>query len=140
VNNLSEANLKVVSIHWGLSLGGVGKYATLIESVGQYSPVQIKSICIIGQNWQVDNFNLTQLDAEKINIKSRLDPSWIFQISSLVRQHNPALIMTHGFNGHFIALLIRIINRKKIPIICSYHGSYHATTFGRRFFEFYSTD
>ncbi len=125
--------ISVLSLHWGFSVGGVGKYATLIESVGSYAPVQFKSVCILSNDWQTDQINLEQIDIEKIHIRSRLDTSWIFKISPVIRQFNPDVIMTHGFNGHFVAFIVRIIY-KKIPVVSSYHGLYHATTFARRFF------
>lgn len=127
-------SLTILSLHWGFSLGGVGKYATLIESVGSHESVQIKSICIIGYDWQTDESNLKQIDVEKIFIKSRFDLSWISHVSSYIEQYNPDLLMTHGFNGHFVALVARVSNQIKIPVVCSYHGLYHATTFTRQFF------
>jgi len=126
--------LKVLSIHWGFSLGGVGKYATLLESVEKYAPIQMKSICITGRNWQIDGSNLDKIDIEKITIKSRLDLSWLSKISSFITQYKPALIITHGFNGHFVVFLSNFFNKNKIPVVCSYHGLYHPTTLARRFF------
>ncbi len=126
-------SLNVLSIHWGFSIGGIGKYATLIQLVNEYAPVKIKSACVIGKGWQTDKNNLAKLNAKTINISSRLDFSWIFRLSTLIKQDSPDLILTHGFNGHFISLLARFVSRKPIPIVSSYHGLYHATTFGRRF-------
>ena len=127
-----RSNQTIISIHWGLSLGGVGKYATYIDNVEKYASVTIKSVCILGNTWDANTSCLDQLDADKIFIKSRLDTSWISEVREQIDHHKPDAIMTHGFNGYFVAALQRLLFRKKVPLICSYHGSYHATTFSRK--------
>jgi glycosyltransferase involved in cell wall biosynthesis len=134
MENGSANYINILSVHWGFSLGGVGKYATLIETVESYAPIKIKSICVIGQDWQTDAANLAQVDHDIIYIQSRLDTSWVSKISSFIKDHEPDLIMTHGFNGHFVALVTQLFRKKKIPVVSSYHGLYHASTFSRRLY------
>jgi glycosyltransferase involved in cell wall biosynthesis len=40
--------------------------------------------------------------------------------------------MTHGFNGHFVARLLRRSGCHKGGLVSSYHGLYHATSAGRK--------
>jgi len=126
-------NLSVLSIHWGFSLGGIGKYVALIESVSDHAPVRIKSVCILGRGWQTDLLTLHKIDVKKIFIQSRFDFSWLPELSALIKQISPDLIMTHGFNGHFVAFVSRLVSGRKIPVVCSYHGLYHPTSFTRKF-------
>jgi glycosyltransferase involved in cell wall biosynthesis len=116
-------------------MGGVGKYAQLIDKVPLYAPVQITSLCILGKHWWHDEEGLNDISARKIYIESRLDFSWIARVAIEIDALSPDLIMTHGFNGHCVALVTRFLTQKKSRLICSYHGSYHATTPGRKIFE-----
>jgi glycosyltransferase involved in cell wall biosynthesis len=127
--------MNVLSIHWGFSLGGVGKYAQLIDKVNRYEPAEITSLCILGKNWWYDQIGLETIKAKKIFIKSRFDLSWVMKVANIIDELVPDLIMTHGFNGHFVAWATRLLTQKKHLFICSYHGSYHATTSGRKAFE-----
>jgi glycosyltransferase involved in cell wall biosynthesis len=127
--------ITIVSIHWGFSLGGVGKYAQLIDLVDRYEKVKIFSICILGKNWWYDKDGLKRINADKIFIQSRLDLSWIKKVIFKINKISPTIIMTHGFNGHFVALITRIFIRFQPVYICSYHGSYHAITKGRKIIE-----
>lgn len=127
--------LKILSVHWGFSLGGVGKYALLIDDVKKYSPISIKSLCILSNNWQCDRIGLEKLNPEQIVIQSRFDFSWIRPVVKAIRKNAPDLIMTYGFNGHFLVLLTKLLARHDIPLICSYHGLYQATTKDRVLFE-----
>jgi len=110
----------------------VGKYALSINKVNHYGPVKIHSLCILGQNWWYDDEALEILDAQKIFIKSRLDASWLRKVARFIDDLDPDIIMTHGFNGHFVALTTQIYTKRSIPFICSYHGLYHPTTLGRK--------
>lgn len=126
--------LKIISIHWGFSLGGVGKYATLIEDVSKYAPINIITLCILDKKWHSDISRLSKLNAKLIYIKSRADFSWIWRVAREIKNENPDLIMTHGFNGHIVAMTVKYLYKIRIPMICSYHGSYHAMTTTRKRF------
>lgn len=126
--NGHSGSLRVLSIHWGFSLGGVGKYATLINGVTRYAPIEMKTLCIISESWQTDRPTLQKLDAKEIKIRSRADISWLWRVAREINLYKPDLLMTHGFNGHFVAITTRIFRKNDVPMICSYHGKYHATT------------
>jgi hypothetical protein len=88
--------------------------------------LKLKALCILSREWQCDFEGLERLNAHRIFIRSRADFSWIRQVMAAIRKYSPDLIMTHGFNGHFVALLTKLITRHHIPLVCSYHGLYHA--------------
>jgi len=116
-------------------LGGVGKYALLIDDVSKVAPLEIVSVCVLDTNWYSDLSGLKRLGARLIPIQSRFDISWLPKVARLIRREKPDIILSHGFNGHFVSLASTLMAGKRITRICSYHGLYHATTRGRRVFE-----
>lgn len=117
--------IKLLQIHWGFALGGVAKYALLLQECARYGPVKTHSICILGKNWQSDDSKLDLLDHSKIMIRSRLDPSWVKPLVEKIRRREPDLVMTHGHNAHFVMLHSQRKLKTRVPWICSYHGDYH---------------
>jgi glycosyltransferase involved in cell wall biosynthesis len=133
---MKGGKVKILSIHWGLSIGGVGKYASVIDNVDHYSRISIKSLCILNKNRHIDENTLQKLKRKMIVWRSSIhDLSWIWAVKNDIDTWKPSLIMTHGFNGHFITLLLQFLFKIRIPLICSYHGQYHATTPARKIFE-----
>lgn len=118
--------IKLLNIHWGFSIGGVGKYASSLDDVSRYSPIEPYSVCILSPDWHCDRETLNTLRAKEIVIKSRLDFSWFRKIIAEVDRVQPDIIMTHGFNGHFVSLVTLRFCKTKSIRICSYHGRYHA--------------
>ena len=131
----SSRNSRVLSIHWGFTIGGGGKYAATINAVSRCAPIDMETICILCPAWHCDRETLAKLSPKKIVIRSRSDVSWIWRVSREIDRINPDLIMTHGFNGHFVVMATALLRRKRIRMICSYHGLYHAPSSGRRVFE-----
>ncbi len=131
MNPVSETT-RLLSLYWGCSLGGVAKYATLLDSSVRYSSVEILHVCVRGKAWPTDEQTLDALGAEILWIRSRGDLSWIRSLKKQIEDYSPAMIMTHGFNGHFVIQLMRVLGYYKRSVICSYHGEYHPTTRGRR--------
>jgi glycosyltransferase involved in cell wall biosynthesis len=129
-----DQRLRIASIHWGLIVGGIAKYSTLIHQVSKIAPVDIHTICILCPDWSCDEQALTELSARRIHVKSRCDLSWIFRVSSEIRQIDPHLIMTHAFNGHFVSMLMSRFFGHRAPRICSYHGLYHPPSTNRKLF------
>jgi glycosyltransferase involved in cell wall biosynthesis len=127
--------MNVLSIHWGFSLGGVGKYAQLIDSVYRYEPVKVTSLCILGKNWWYDDIGLEKIKAHKIFINNRYDFTWLIKVARIIDEMAPDLIMTHGFNGHFVATITRTLAKTKSIYICSYHGSYYGFSPIRKLFQ-----
>lgn len=131
----SGQRLRILSIHWGITIGGVGKYAASIDDVSKYAPIDIQTICILCPSWHCDRSTLAKLSAKEIVIKSRFDLSWVWQLSREIKRMKPNFIMSHGFNGHFIAMAMDMIGRHPVKKICSYHGQYHAPRKNRKLFE-----
>ncbi|HBH48052.1 MAG TPA: hypothetical protein DDX98_05400 [Bacteroidales bacterium] len=127
--------IKVLSIHWGFSVGGIVKYAQLIDNVFHQAPIKIFSIVILGDNWDYDKNTLEKISAKTVYIKNRYDFSWISKSVLEIDSLRPQIIMTHGFNGHFVAAITRMRTKTKPRYICSYHGSYYAFTPIRKVFQ-----
>ncbi len=123
---------QVLSLYWGYSIGGVGKYGVLLDKAAKQAGIKMHHVCIRGHGWQVDSQTLSELGATEIIINSRLDLSWIKLLGECLCEISPELVMTHGYNGHFIAQLMRKMGYFKGEIISSYHGLYHPTTAGRK--------
>jgi glycosyltransferase involved in cell wall biosynthesis len=126
--------LSVLSLHWGFSPGGVSRYATLIENVKNYSAIKVKTVCILSNLWQTDHSNLGKVKAELIYIRSRRDVSWVRRLRKKIESVDPDLVLVHGFNGYFVALVNRLRNGNKTPVVCSYHGLYYGSSFPRKFY------
>lgn len=118
--------ISVLNVHWGYSIGGVGKYAAIIEDVKDIVPVSMNTVCINCLSWHCDNETLKKLSARLITIKSRFDISWLWRLPKEIDRIRPDVIMTHGFNGHFITLVTRMFCKTSATYVCSYHGLYHA--------------
>lgn len=121
--------IKILSIHWGYSIGGVGKYASIIDRISDKSDVQIKSICVVSKSRQVDKLTMDAL-SDKIIVwrESPYDFKWYGDLKEIITIWQPDCFMSHGFNGHFIGVIVRLFINRNQKLICSYHGLYHATT------------
>ncbi len=127
--------LKVLSIHWGFSLGGVAKYAATLERVRDHVPVQLRSLCLLAEGRVVDRDALAVLDTVVIPVRSVADPRWISRVRRIIADEAPDCVMSHGFNGHLVSLLGCAAQGHQIKRLASYHGSYHATTRTRKLVE-----
>ena len=132
---IAPKKIDVLSIHWGFSIGGVREYALLLEDVSRHAPVAIQSLLILGKNWDYDKKKIKRLNANIIAINSRFDFSWVIPVAKFFKELQPDLILTHGFNGHAIALVAKLFNISKDNFVCTYHGSYHATTYFRKLLQ-----
>ena len=124
--------MKIISLYWGYSLGGVGKYGVLFNQAAKKAGYEIINLCIRGENWQTDFPTLKQLDAKEIVIKSRLDISWFGKLIKIFEKEQPNFLITHGFNGHFASFITNKFSTYKPIYLASYHGLYHATTRARK--------
>ena len=136
----------VLALHWGFSIGGIAQYSTIIDNVDQYKPVCIHNVVVLKPGAHVDRKTLSNLKSVSIiDLNSKIDLSVFSKIKREIISINPVLVMTHGFNAHFIMSCIKLFMRVRVPAVCSYHGLYHATTpirnvFGiiyNKFTEFY---
>ena len=129
--------MKVINLIWGFTLGaGIDKcymtYARLSEVDGD---MDVKSVCVNLLNMNSHIEPLKELGVEFIDIQSRSDFSWVGKLKRLIKEENPDVIFTHGFNGAIMMLIERIFKSVKIPVICTYHGAYHAPTFSKKLIE-----
>ena len=124
--------MKILSIHWGFSVGGVATYASNIEKVQNFTSVELRSLCVLQEGRDIDQDVLDTLDAIVLRVSSIADLSWISQARALVADERPDCVLTHGFNGHFVSLIMTAGVRPPIRRLASYHGSYHPNTHWRR--------
>ena len=126
--------MKVLNLIWGFTPGGVGKCFLTYCEIGRIEPrIEIVSACINLMNTDAGIHPLIEKGVKIIDIKNRLDFSWIGRLNELIEEERPDLIFTHGFNGPVAVLLCRFFKRKHVPIVCSYHGEYHPMTKSRKF-------
>jgi len=118
---------KILSIHWGFSIGGVAKYAVLIDGVSQIAPVDIHNLVLISRDRHVDEASLNELEhAKVVNRGPLIGLRWFRAINAEIDALKPDLILTHGFNGHFVALAASLAGRGRgLLKACSYHGIYY---------------
>ena len=127
----------VLSLHWGFSVGGIAQYSTIIDNVGQFKPVCIHNVVVLMPGAHVDRQALSNLRSVSIiDLNSKFDLSVLPKVKKEILSIKPVIIMTHGFNGHFIMVCEKLLMGMRIPTICSYHGLYHATTPIRYMFGF----
>ncbi len=123
--------LKITVIHWGLIPGGVASYARCLESFPGFTSIKFNSICITDPKWPIDEAAVAETGMEIIPIKSRLDPTWFPALRKRLFDLNSHLILTHGFNGVFVAAIAG--KGLGIPIVSSWHGDYFPSTLAQRF-------
>ena len=126
---VGDTVIRVLSIHWGFSIGGVAQYAANLEGVRNYAPIEMSTVCILNRHRHIDEQTLATL--ANLKIVDRCGPwdlRWLSEITRLITSLKPDLIFTHGFNGHFAALLSRLFAGSSTKYISSYHGEYHPPT------------
>jgi glycosyltransferase involved in cell wall biosynthesis len=125
--------IRVLNLHWGFSVGGGASYTAEIDGVGSFAPIEMRTLCVLGANWPTDRQLLARLRlVTEIRLGSRCDLSWLWRVVAEIRRTAPHLIMTHGFNGHFVAMICRALSGQRPGLICSYHGEYYAPMSGRK--------
>lgn len=128
---LGSHKYNILSLHWGFIPGGVAAYVSNIDEVDRYSPLTIRSFCISAPEWPIDYDSLKLIGMELISIKDRLDFSWVKKIRKIFKIEKPDLILTHGFNGVFVAAIAGA--GLGVPIFSSWHGDYFPSTPAQRF-------
>ncbi len=48
---------------------------------------------------------MSELGADRIELRYRADPSWLWNVRHETARQRPDLLLTHGFNGHLVALV-----------------------------------
>jgi glycosyltransferase involved in cell wall biosynthesis len=127
--------LKVFNVIWGFSLGaGIDKCFLSYSLLGNIDrSIEVFSVCITKANSGADFKSLDRVGAEIIVINDNADFSWIKSFSSIVKTRKPDVIFTHGFNGAIAMSIVKMLNNDETPLICSYHGPYHAPSVLKKF-------
>lgn len=127
--------MKVISLLWGYSLGGIGKVALTYGKLDQVSNIDILTIVIQPKSKHVDLSPLQHINSKIINIRNKFDFSWISELKSIFNNYNPNVLFVHGFNGPIIAVFLKFFFYPKIDIVCSYHGKYNGPTALKKYLE-----
>ena len=129
--------MKVLNLIWGFTLGaGIDKCFMTYARLGEVDKdVEVKSVCINLLNLDSHIEPLKEIGAELINIQSRKDFSWVGKLKELIERERPDVVFTHGFNGAIMMLIECIFKGVKYPVVCSYHGAYHAPTLSKKLIE-----
>lgn len=129
--------MKILNLIWGFTLGaGIDKcYMTYARLREVDKDIVVKSVCINLLNMNSHIEPLKELGVSFIDIQKRSDFSWVGKLKKLIDEEKPDVIFTHGFNGAIMMLIERILNGMKTPVICTYHGAYHAPTLGKKLVE-----
>lgn len=130
----NKSKLKVLSLLWGFSLGGIAKYALNLHGMNalEGANVSIETACIYGTGWGTDLASLQSINAHLIPISGRADFTWIQRTSHLIDSLRPDLLLVHGFNGPVIAKICLNRSNHSCGFACSYHGLYSAPKMSRR--------
>lgn len=122
--------MRIFNIIWGCATGGgIDKCFLTYDSLATEDPsIKVISICINLLNLNTDTKRLTERGIITIDIKNRLDFSWLTKLSALIEIEKPYILFAHGFNGAIMMAMLRMIKKVKTPIVCTYHGAYHSPT------------
>lgn len=121
--------MKVLNILWGFSTGGIGKCFLTYAALGDADPdVEVKSVCIDILNREYNRNPLNEINATLVSIDHSFDFSWIQRVAQIIKKEKPDVIFCHGFNGPVVVMIEKLFYGFRIPMICSYHGLYHAPT------------
>lgn len=129
--------MKIFNLIWGFSLGaGIDKCYLIYDDLASVdSTIKVHSVCINISNIPADLSELKKRNVTLINIKSKKYFSWISKLNSEIQKLKPDVIFTHGFNGAIIMLILKILKGQNTPVVCSYHGRYHAPTKSKKIVE-----
>lgn len=129
--------MKVLNLIWGFTLGaGIDKCFLTYAKLGEVDKdVEVKSVCINLLNLNSHIEPLKELGVSFINIKGRSDFSWVGRLKHMIDEEKPDVVFTHGFNGAIMMLIERVLKGMKTPVVCSYHGAYHAPTVSKKLIE-----
>ncbi len=122
--------MKVLNVIWGFTLGaGIDKcYMTYSRLAEVDDGILMKNVCINVLSRHSHLEPLKELGVTFIDIKSPLDISWVWKLKKCIDDFQPDIFFSHGFNGAIMAFMEKFVAKKKIKIVLTYHGSYHAPT------------
>lgn len=123
----STSVVKVLSMHWGFIPGGVAYYSAHIDAADSIGPVTIRSVVVLRRGLPVDTANLALLRDRKVIERSNMWPgAWLKELREEFQSCRAQLVISHGFNAHFIVFVARLLGWLDAVPIATYHGPYHA--------------
>lgn len=129
----TDGRARVMSLFWNFIVGGVAQYAALLEDVKACAPISIRSFCVLGPRHHVNQTLLDQLeDRVVVHRTAPWDMGWIHRLRAELHTWAPDIVISHGFNSHFMARVAAMLSDSPFRAVCSYHGQYHAPTPARR--------
>lgn len=129
----ADGRTRVLSLFWNFIVGGVAQYAAQLEGVSAHAPISMRTFCVLGPRHHVNDTLLGELgDRVVVHRVSPLDLRWVHRLREELRVWSPDIVMSHGFNGHFMARVASVLTDSPFRAVCSYHGPYHAPIPARR--------
>lgn len=118
--------MKVLNLIWGCTTGGgIDKCFLTYAKMGEVDKdVVVVNVCIRPDNVDTNLKWLKLIGAHLIFIKSRKDLSWAKKLKSLVKEEQPDILFSHGFNGAIVLWVEHFLGVKK-EIVLTYHGLYN---------------
>lgn len=129
--------IRLMSVHWGLGPGGVANYSIQLESVAQGGNIDIRSLVLLRPGRQVDEGSLVKLTNKRV-VRSGglLGMAWLKALRAELTEYQPHLVVSHGFNGHFLVFAAILLGWLKGLPVATYHGPYHPMTRSGRIKKF----
>lgn len=131
----TDGRTRVLSLFWNFIVGGVAQYAAQLEGVTACAPISIRTFCVLAPGHHANHAILEKLgDRVIVHRATAWDIGWIRRLREELHAWAPDIVMSHGFNGHFMARTAAALANAPFRAVCSYHGLYHAPTPSRRLF------
>ena len=126
--------MKIYNLIWGFALsGGIDKCFLTYCNLGSVDErIFVHSACINLTNLNADLSLLKEQKVEILNIKNQLDFSWASKLKNSIEVNHPDILFVHGFNGAIVSLFLKLFKGVNIPVICTYHGLYHAPSVSKK--------
>lgn len=125
--------MKILNVLWGFSAGGIGRcFLSYNKMPIACQDITVHSVCINPRDKKNDLTALSQHEIDVISIAQRFDMSWMKALYQRIQSFQPDYIFCHGFNGPVIVWVLKRRYRMRIPMVCSFHGEYHAPSTVKR--------
>lgn len=125
--------MRVLNLIWGFATGGgIDKcFLTYAKIPEVSSDTSMINVCIRPNHVTSHLDQLELINTKVLPINSRLDLSWIRKLKAIIREEEPDVLFSHGFNGAIVLWIERLLGVKQ-KIILTYHGLYNPPTPSRR--------
>jgi len=125
----TDRRTRVLSLFWNFTVGGVAQYVALLEGVATCAPISIRSFSVLGPRHHANYALLDKLgDRVVVHRTAPWDIGWVHRLREELRVWSPDIVMSHGFNSHFMARIAATLSDTPFRPVCSYHGLYHPPT------------